>query len=385
MLAGRDFEHARYRRRAAGGDDQPGALARIAFPGQDPLGKQIEFEWSGGPLQVVGVAADENTDSLDTGIRPVVYFPELQGGAGVVNIVVRAGGAPAALNRAIRDEVRALDPEVSGLSDEDDGGSDRRLSCYFYTPLSGAPDELVRGDRTGDGDRRHVRAGGLLGDAAHARDWHTDGAGSGQFGHSAAGGGAGNRAGHGGGGGRARRRRTAQSRANEAVVRRRASRSGGCSRQCRGSWSPPRSWRATFRRGVRFGFPRGWRWGATSVVPSQEICTSDVSLCCPLPAPCWRPNRTTRPAAGGRMSPPWPTMGLRAATPEAKATGKRRRTWSIRASARRVEAGGREGLVSVRSGCMWCGFGRISRKFRWYGKPASRNSTGSNRSPFRRG
>jgi putative ABC transport system permease protein len=88
-------------------------LARIAFPGQNPLGKQIEFEWSGGPLQVVGVAADENTDSLDRGIRPVVYFPALQGGAGVVNIVVRAAGMPAALNREIRDEVRALDPEVA--------------------------------------------------------------------------------------------------------------------------------------------------------------------------------------------------------------------------------------------------------------------------------
>jgi putative ABC transport system permease protein len=88
-------------------------LARIAFPAQDPVGQQIEFEWSGGPLQVVGVTADENTGSLDAAIRPVVYFPDLQGGSTVVNIVVRSASAPLALSRAIRDEVQALDPEAA--------------------------------------------------------------------------------------------------------------------------------------------------------------------------------------------------------------------------------------------------------------------------------
>ncbi len=88
-------------------------LARIAFPAQDPIGKQIEFEWSGGPLQVVGVTADENTQSLDSAIRPVVYFPDLQGGTTVVNIVVRTAAAPMSLSRAIRAETQALDPEAA--------------------------------------------------------------------------------------------------------------------------------------------------------------------------------------------------------------------------------------------------------------------------------
>jgi putative ABC transport system permease protein len=87
-------------------------LARLAFPGEDPVGKQVEFEWSGGPLRVVGVTADENTTSLDTEIRPVVYFPELQDGSLSVNVVVRSAAAPAALSRSIREEIRALDPEV---------------------------------------------------------------------------------------------------------------------------------------------------------------------------------------------------------------------------------------------------------------------------------
>jgi putative ABC transport system permease protein len=112
LLAGRGFDT----------HDVPGApqvaminrkLARMAFPGEDPVGKQVEFEWSGGPLRVVGVTADENTTSLDTAISPVVYFPDTQGGSSVVNIVVRAAGIPTVLSRAIREEVRALDPEAA--------------------------------------------------------------------------------------------------------------------------------------------------------------------------------------------------------------------------------------------------------------------------------
>jgi putative ABC transport system permease protein len=111
VLAGRPFN----------GHDLPAAthvalinqyLARLAFPGQDPIGKQIEFEWSGGPLHVVGVTADENTASLDMEIRPVVYFPDLQDASPAVNIVVRSAAPPLALGRAIRAELHALDPEV---------------------------------------------------------------------------------------------------------------------------------------------------------------------------------------------------------------------------------------------------------------------------------
>ena len=111
MLTGRGFD----------GHDVPGAthvvlinqhLARLAFPGQDPVGKQVEFLWSGGPLQVAGVAADENTTSLDSDIRPVVYFPSLQDGATVVNLVVRSAVAPAQLSRSNREETRPLDPEA---------------------------------------------------------------------------------------------------------------------------------------------------------------------------------------------------------------------------------------------------------------------------------
>ena len=88
MLAGRDFDT--HDIAGAGGDDQRAGADR--FFRQDRSANRL-VEWSGGPLQVVGVAADENTDSLDTGIRPVVYFPNCRGGP-VVNIVVRAGGRP---------------------------------------------------------------------------------------------------------------------------------------------------------------------------------------------------------------------------------------------------------------------------------------------------
>jgi predicted permease len=88
-------------------------LAGLAFPGQDPLGKLVEFEWSGGPLQVVGVTADENTTSLDAQFSPVVYFPNLQGGGTVFDVVVRSSAAPVTLSRAIREEIRGMDPEAA--------------------------------------------------------------------------------------------------------------------------------------------------------------------------------------------------------------------------------------------------------------------------------
>ena len=88
-------------------------LAREAFPGQSPLGRQVSFPWSGGPLEVAGVVGDENTVTLDSPVRPAVYFPLLQGPDHYENLVVRTSGNPAAITGALRTQVRALDPQVS--------------------------------------------------------------------------------------------------------------------------------------------------------------------------------------------------------------------------------------------------------------------------------
>jgi putative ABC transport system permease protein len=85
---------------------------RAAFGKEDPVGKRIAFPWIDGTLEIVGVVGDENTVSLDTELRPVVYFPYRQSTDGAWGLVVRAGGSTAGLASAIRAETRALDPAV---------------------------------------------------------------------------------------------------------------------------------------------------------------------------------------------------------------------------------------------------------------------------------
>jgi putative ABC transport system permease protein len=88
-------------------------MVSSVFPNDDPIGKRISFPWSRGPLEIVGVAGDENTVSLDTELRPVVYFAHDQDPDGTWGLVVRSSGTPASVTAAIRAAVRALDPETA--------------------------------------------------------------------------------------------------------------------------------------------------------------------------------------------------------------------------------------------------------------------------------
>jgi predicted permease len=98
------------------------ALARAAFPGQDPIGRRIAC-CEGGPdnpdwKEVVGVAADVRTRGPAQEVRPEFYLPLdqvppeawgwIQGG---MTVLLRAkDGAPGALAPLVRQAVRELDP-----------------------------------------------------------------------------------------------------------------------------------------------------------------------------------------------------------------------------------------------------------------------------------
>ncbi|MCI0486651.1 MAG: ABC transporter permease [Blastocatellia bacterium] len=91
------------------------AMARKFFPGEDPSGKR--FKMGGGPesknpwLTVVGVAADVKHSSLDAEAKPEIFLPYLQAAQTAMHIVVHTAGDPGALTAAIRQEVRAVDPD----------------------------------------------------------------------------------------------------------------------------------------------------------------------------------------------------------------------------------------------------------------------------------
>ena len=91
-------------------------LARQAWPGQDPLGKRLKrvragqtFPW----MTVVGVVKNVKEDLFNYRInRPVWYVPYAQvENSFPVNLVVRASGDPTSLTAAVREAIRAIDPD----------------------------------------------------------------------------------------------------------------------------------------------------------------------------------------------------------------------------------------------------------------------------------
>jgi predicted permease len=113
LVRGRDFNEADR-------DGAPGVavvnetLAAMLWPGEDALGKRVSFEGAKGPyLEVVGVARDGKYRSLGDRSRPYIYRPVMQSYEPRMTLVVRTSSAdPRALAGAVREHLRALDPNL---------------------------------------------------------------------------------------------------------------------------------------------------------------------------------------------------------------------------------------------------------------------------------
>jgi putative ABC transport system permease protein len=115
--------------RPLGGSDVDGApavvvvneaLARMVWPGENPVGKVVERD----PLHatVVGLARNANYYDLGEDPQPQMYFSVFQYYMPRINVVVHARGNPAALARSVESEIRALDSSliISDVSTLDD-------------------------------------------------------------------------------------------------------------------------------------------------------------------------------------------------------------------------------------------------------------------------
>ncbi len=107
-------------------------LARLYFPSEDPIGKQI---WVGhaeslpgsGPRVIAGVVGDTRMYAVETDPDPAAWVPLTQQEASDsiwrnMFLVVNTDGNPAAILPAIRERVKSINPDlatadVSGLSD----------------------------------------------------------------------------------------------------------------------------------------------------------------------------------------------------------------------------------------------------------------------------
>ena len=140
ILAGRDFED---RDRA---ESPPVALlnesaVRLFFPGEDPIGKRLRIEWSGPPeAEIVGVAADIRHGGLHWKPDPCLFLPNAQRPNLLAALVVRASGDPAALVAAVKEQIRAVDPEqgVSQIQTMESVVADSIARPRLQTVLLGA-------------------------------------------------------------------------------------------------------------------------------------------------------------------------------------------------------------------------------------------------------
>ena len=85
-------------------------LARLYFPGEDPLGQRLLRGPLGKeePLEIIGIVGDIRHRGLDSVLRQTIYSPSLS--LGFTNLVIRTKNDPVSLAAAVRREVAAIDP-----------------------------------------------------------------------------------------------------------------------------------------------------------------------------------------------------------------------------------------------------------------------------------
>jgi putative ABC transport system permease protein len=86
-------------------------LADRLFPGTDPIGRQITFEFAPEPREIVGIVGNEQVDALDQPLTPTLYFPERQDASRAPVIMVRTA-SPSTLPTDARAALAELDPDL---------------------------------------------------------------------------------------------------------------------------------------------------------------------------------------------------------------------------------------------------------------------------------
>jgi len=86
-------------------------MARLFFPGEDPLGKRLRIVASPW-LTIVGVVGDIRHTGLYTRPNPEMYLSDLQEPSGSMAVMVRTSGDPLTLAAAVREQAAAVDKDL---------------------------------------------------------------------------------------------------------------------------------------------------------------------------------------------------------------------------------------------------------------------------------
>src|SRR5688500_14484639 len=87
-------------------------FARRHFPGEDPIGRTLITGMGQMPSQVIGVAADVRSTNLNSPPEADYFLPALQRPETFTNILIRTTATPIAMASAVREALRAVDPDL---------------------------------------------------------------------------------------------------------------------------------------------------------------------------------------------------------------------------------------------------------------------------------
>ena len=89
------------------------AMAKMVWPGQDPLGKRFAIVQEPNLLQVVGVVGTTVIGQIGEDPQPVAYFPMRQQYSPIATLIVRTTGNPEALLGVVRTQVQQIDKNLA--------------------------------------------------------------------------------------------------------------------------------------------------------------------------------------------------------------------------------------------------------------------------------
>ena len=122
-------------------------LADRVFPGENPIGKRIDFTYTNDPniWEIVGIVGDENATALDAKPNPIIYESFLQSPDSGMNVVLRTAYPPESLalpaQRAIHEvDGRAVISEVQSMTQLIEQSPSiflRRLPAYLIAAFAG--------------------------------------------------------------------------------------------------------------------------------------------------------------------------------------------------------------------------------------------------------
>ena len=89
-------------------------MARRYWPDEDPVGQRLQVSWTHPDArpEIIGIVGDVHRNTLDSDIRPLIYYVHAQEPSTSMTLVIRHAGGSGPLATAVRGILHDLDPDL---------------------------------------------------------------------------------------------------------------------------------------------------------------------------------------------------------------------------------------------------------------------------------